>query len=351
MFFSIKYRYWFIATLSVYTFINTAICEIYKYFQLEIHWYEALFFIFLITLITWELGRWLHPLFSRWIQDDSAAMKRKLLFFATATVCSVAATVLLVYLFETVWLKSGQSLKNPIKLTVTYVLLAGLLFHLLNAVVYYLTNFKLKEKETEQLREVNAQAQLETIKAQINPHFLFNNLNVLSALVMKNSSSSNRFIEAFSEVYRYILTQQNRELVELGLELESLKPYIYLLQQRFPESVFLNIKVRPVSSEDYIVPAALQMLVENAVKHNVISREKPLHISISLNGKPYLEVANNLQPKMSGEESSKTGLKNIRERYRLIANREIKVEKTNGYFKVFIPLLKVHSYESTDYRR
>ncbi|MEJ8817134.1 sensor histidine kinase [Lacibacter sp. H407] len=341
MLFQHKYRYWFILALAVYTYVNTAVCRVYDYFQLPIDWYQAFLSILLITLLSWEWSRLIQPYFTKWFHGDEHINKRLLSFFGLGLAGSLILTVMVVVSFEVFVLHVPMSLDNPLKLTLTYTSLITLLFHLLNAVVFYMQKYKTKQLEAEELLRMNTQAQLQGIKSQINPHFLFNNLNVLSSLVMKNSEEANDFIEAFSKVYQYILRNQDKELIELQKEVEFLQPYMYLLKKRFPAGVELKTEIDERWNHAYVVPVALQMLVENAIKHNVVSHTKPLEITIKANGTAVLEVSNNLQPKINREPSSNIGLNNINQRYEIITGRKIEVEKNDHEFKVTLPLIEI----------
>lgn len=342
MLFQNKYRYWFILALAVYTYVNTALCRVYDYFLLPVEWYQAFLSILLITLLAWEWSRLIQPSFSKWKQGEGNINQQLLLFFGAGLGGSLLLTVMVVVSFEVFVLHVPVSLDNPLKLTLTYTSLITLLFHLLNAVVFYMKKYKSTQLEAEELLRMNTQAALQSIKSQINPHFLFNNLNVLSSLVLKNSRDANEFIEAFSKVYQYILRNQDKELIELEKEVEFLQPYMYLLQKRFPAGVELTTEIDERWKHAYVVPVALQMLVENAIKHNVVSHTKPLEIKIKANGTSVLEISNNLQPKMNREPSSNIGLSNINQRYELITGRKIEVEKDEHQFKVRIPLIELN---------
>jgi LytS/YehU family sensor histidine kinase len=354
--FSNKYRYAFIALLSVYTYLNTAFCQIYYYFGIQIHWYYAFSVIFFITLITWEGSRLLEHIF---LKKPSTGRRENnkslLLFFFAGTAVSMAAAVIAVLLMGVVIM--GQPLKSqfiPVKLTLTYATLANLLFHLINAAWHYMRQYKTKELEAEELKRSNMQAQLQAVNNQINPHFLFNNLNVLSGLVLTDPKEANRFTEAFSQVYRYILSAQDKELVAVKDELDFIQPYLFLLQKRFPGGLNVRMDVSDEAQKLYMVPAALQMLIENAIKHNVASSSRPLNIDIYANGKQALQVKNNLQPKISKEPSSSIGLQNINQRYGLLFDKAITVENDDKHFAVTLPLIsiskqKMPDYESVDY--
>ncbi|WP_462255278.1 sensor histidine kinase [Ferruginibacter sp.] len=230
----------------------------------------------------------------------------------------------------------------PLKLNLIYAWLANLLFHLLNAIKFYFTQYKTKWMEAEELKRISAQAELQLVKSQINPHFLFNNLNVLSALIMKNNEEANKFIEEFSKVYRYILNNHDKELVDIKTELDFIKPYIFLLQKRFAEGLDITIEVPEPYEKFYVIPASLQMLIENAIKHNVVSKTKPLHIDVHINGNNSIVVSNNLQLRQSVDNSTKIGLANIIKRYQLVSGKNVTVKNDAVDFTVALPLLTLN---------
>jgi two-component system, LytTR family, sensor kinase len=242
--FNHKYRYYFILLLSFYTYLSTLLCEVYKYFKIEIAWYYAAGTITLVTLFVWETGRLLKPFFEKRIEAHKHKVTGLIYFFLVCgiiTFCLITALVLL----ESILIHK-RSLSDsiiPVKLNLIYGVLVNLLFHLVNAIFFYFKEYKIKTIEAEQLKRITAQAELQVIKNQINPHFLFNNLNVLSALVMQNNSEANKFIEAFSQVYRYILNNQDKELVALQVELEFIKPYIFLLEKRFSQGLKITVEI------------------------------------------------------------------------------------------------------------
>lgn len=348
MFFNNKYRYLFVLLLAVYTHLNTEMCQVYMYFQIEINWFNAFIIIFLITFFVWEINRLLYPVFLKWLPGVNKIIRRSILFFLTGLILGYIATISVDLFFANVVLHDvGSSIMNPLKLTIIYTSLINLLFHLLNLVYDYQKEYRKKEKEAEELKSMHAQAELQAIKQQINPHFLFNNLNVLSGLVMQQSNDANSFIEAFSKVYMHVLTSQNKELIELRNELDFLEPYTYLLQQRFSEALKLDIQVPEKYNRHYVIPVALQMLIENAIKHNVLSKKKPLHIKVYANGNKTISVINNLQPRINTEVSSThIGLSNIQKRYELIAGKNIAITKDEYSFCVSLPLIEIVAHES-----
>lgn len=230
----------------------------------------------------------------------------------------------------------------PLKLNITYCWLVNLLYHLINAIFFYFKEYKTTALEAEQLKSITAQAELQLIKSQVNPHFLFNNLNVLAALIMKDNKEANRFIEEFSKVYRYILSNHDKELVELKTELDFIKPYIFLLEKRFNEGLQIKINIDESQLDKLIIPASLQMLIENAIKHNVVSKNKPLLIDVHTNGNNTIVVSNNLQQKQTVENSTGIGLQNIIKRYRLVSNRHVAIDSNENNFTVALPLINMN---------
>ena len=191
-------------------------------------------------------------------------------------------------------------------------------------------------------------AKFESLKNQLDPHFLFNSLNVLTSLIGENPQQAERFTTKLSKVYRYVLEQRNKDLVPIEEELKFAKTYMELLGMRFEEAVQFNIPDNISNNELKIVPLSLQLLLENAVKHNVVSTSKPLTINIYEEGS-YLIITNNVNPKEAIGKSTKIGLQNIADRYGLITDKGVKIENNNKTFKVSLPLLyKMNNMMYTD---
>lgn len=341
--FSHPYRYWFILLLSFYTFLNTVLCDVYHYFRIDIEWYYSLLTIGGITLLTWEGNRIIKPYFKRKFFTPKTKIRFLAIFFLSGNVVAFLAAVVMVYLVGNVIHQyTWSQLANPYKLNIIYATLINLFFHLINAILFFFKEYKRQWAEAEELRRTNSQAQMQLIKSQINPHFLFNNLNVLSGMVIKDNPDANKFIEEFSKVYRYVLNNQDKELVELQSELEFIHPYLFLLNKRFDQGLKVDINIPDHYKTWHVVPAALQMLIENAIKHNVVSKNKPLHIDIHANGDQTLVVKNNLQLRSMTEPSTRIGLQNIVKRYELISGRSVIIKKTDEIFEVALPLLNLN---------
>jgi len=196
-----------------------------------------------------------------------------------------------------------------------------------------------KKKVTEQkIIAGTASAQFDALKNQLDPHFLFNSLNVLTSLIDENPEAAQQFTTALSKVYRYVLEQKNKELVTVDEELNFAKTYIRLLKMRFEDSIVFEIPEKSNNPESKVVPLSLQLLLENAVKHNIVNSSNPLHIKIYEN-QGNLVVENRLQPKEVLKKSSGVGLANIKQRYSLLSNKVVNIKKTASHFSVAIPML------------
>lgn len=184
----------------------------------------------------------------------------------------------------------------------------------------------------------SANAQFESLKNQLDPHFLFNSLNVLSSLIDENPDQAQRFTESMSKIYRYIVEQKDKELVTVEEELEFAETYAELLKTRFEDSVHFDFNVDEKAKAGFVVPLSLQLLLENCIKHNFAASSKPLQIRV-FSDQNFVCIENNLQERKTVKEREGIGLTNIVQRYALITQRNVFIEKSEDYFKVKIPLL------------
>ncbi len=223
----------------------------------------------------------------------------------------------------------------------------GLLITITVSLFYHAFYFykALQEKKVTEQKLIagTASAQFDALKSQLDPHFLFNSLNVLVALIGENPEKAQKFTTLLSRIYRYVLEQKDKELVAVSEELQFAQTYIGLLKMRFEEGIHCTMPPEPLPPDAKVVPLSLQLLLENAVKHNVITSEKPLHIHIyEKNGD--LIVSNTLQskqviPQTHKPESARVGLANIRQRYYLLTDRQVHIKQTETEFSVSIPIL------------
>lgn len=214
----------------------------------------------------------------------------------------------------------------------TFVVL--LIFHMINLYKAYNEN-KVKEQK---IIAGTASAKFESLKNQIDPHFLFNSLNVLSSLIEENAENAQKFTTSLSKIYRYVLEQKDKELVSVEEELSFAKTYMNLLKMRFENSLFYDLPTENINPEAKVVPLSLQLLLENTVKHNVVSEQRPLHIRIFFD-KDYLAVQNDYQKKEVLNDRQGVGLQNIINRYGIISKRKVLIEENEKTFTVKIPML------------
>ena len=202
----------------------------------------------------------------------------------------------------------------------------------------FLIRWRASAVEAERYQKESMMAQYESLKSQVDPHFLFNSLNVLTNLVYEDADKSAKFIKQLSEVYRYVLDTRNKELVPLEEEMKFVNSYLFLQQIRFGDKLIIENKL--VDEKGVVPPLVIQMLVENAIKHNIISEENPLHITLYKNDF-FIVLENNLQIKdVLKEESPGIGLENISKRYEFFTEHKVEVLNKNGKFQVRLPFLK-----------
>jgi sensor histidine kinase YesM len=207
-------------------------------------------------------------------------------------------------------------------------------------ITYALTFFRNWKKSVvlhEQMKREHLALQYETLKSQVNPHFLFNSLNAVTSLISTDPDKAIVFVKKLSDVFRYVLEQKENEIISLETELQFLESYIFLQKIRFGENLNVNIDVSDRTF--FIIPLSLQMLVENAIKHNIISKEYPLTINISTKDTSYLAITNNLKKKPA-LNSNNLGLENIRSRYKFFTSNPVLVTENEHEFRVEMPLIE-----------
>lgn len=196
--------------------------------------------------------------------------------------------------------------------------------------------------EQERLRRQHTESQLEGLKNQVNPHFLFNSLNTLAYIIPEDPERGVRFVQELSRVYRYILEIRSYRLIPLQTELDFLDAYTFLLKERFGDKIRIEYDIPQEARQQQIIPLSLQMLFENAIKHNEISSTHPLTISLRVEeGRLY--VRNTLRRKTQQQSSTGVGLQNIRNRYAFFTQQEVEVDETDDYFLVGLPLMSAQA--------
>jgi len=265
-------------------------------------------------------------------------LKRLIVQFIVTVVFSSIVIVLSIFLTSLFW--NQQITLNYFLETGSFMTKVVIIFvlggSLISNTILFFKNWKEAAVQQEKLKREQLALQYETLKSQVNPHFLFNNLNSLTSLISSNPEKAIDFVKKLSEVYRYVLDQKNHELVALETELKFVESYIYLHKIRFGENLEVQINVNAKNFK--VIPLSVQLLVENAIKHNEISDKKPLSIRLYTNDDQYLIVENILQKK-SGSEGSGMGIQNISDRYGFFTDKKVLITFNSERFKVSIPML------------
>lgn len=205
--------------------------------------------------------------------------------------------------------------------------------------LHFLRHWRKSELEMERYHREKIRSQLDSLKNHLDPHFLFNNLNILASLIDKNKEASKEFIHKFAEVYRSLLKSKADDLILVSEEMDFIQSYIYLIKTRFEENIQFKIDVPGSSKMKMLPPLTIQMLVENAIKHNIITEKSPLVISIIADNDSM--VISNTLNKAKSETTSGTGISNIRQRYSHFTDKPVEVTEGDGTFEVRIPLLEI----------
>jgi sensor histidine kinase YesM len=306
------------------------------------HWQVKLSFLYtiMIAFFIWQGNRYLHFSLRTYFDWINKPLQKIGVLILTIIFYTVPASVLLLV----GWYKIFSS--DPVNWRVitesTLIILVAVIF----ITHVYETVFLVKESENEmikneQLERAKAEAELEALKNQIDPHFIFNSLNTLSHLIEEKPLKAKQFNDNLADVYRYILQNKARSLVLLREEVAFLQSYFSLLQIRFEKAVGLQIMIENSLMDQYLIPPiSLQLLLENAIKHNEFSEAAPLIVAVTMKGEDLI-IHNNMKTKVLRKTSSKIGLQNLQERYKLTTSRQIIINEGEKDFIVTLPVLKI----------
>lgn len=307
------------------------------------HWETKASFLYciFISFIIWEGNRYLLFTLRSYFDWFNKPWRKIFVLLSAISFYTIPASILLLagwyHLF-----KNGQIDWRIMIITALVIMLCVLFI-----VHVYETVFLVREKEdemlrAEQLERARITAELEALKSQIDPHFMFNSLSTLSQLIETDPARARIFIDNLAEVYRYILLNKKKDLVFLEEELQFIKEYFSLLSIRFGNAVHLQINIPANYGQEFLLPPiSLQVLIENAIKHNESTERYPLIISVEIqNG--LLSVENRIRKKILHRASAQTGLQNLNERYLLTTGRSVEVTVTDTLFMVSLPVLTIH---------
>ncbi|HZK93041.1 MAG TPA: histidine kinase [Prolixibacteraceae bacterium] len=294
---------------------------------------------FSISFTQWTGIQFIHVYLDRRISWIETPIKKTILQIFVFLGYSISAFIIVQFFNYYIWnnILPAKAWESIIR-SVPYTLLISFIISLIFTSIGFFHAWKRSFVQAEKLKAEMMVYKYESLRNQINPHFLFNSLNVLSDLVYDDQAMAVKFIQQMSDLFRYVLDSRDKELVPLKDELEFIRSFTFLLKTRFEDKLVIENDVH-ASPDDFIVPMSLQLLIENAVKHNEVSEAFPLQISIRKNN-DYLEVENSLQPKNVGEDSKKTGLKNIIQQYAFFSDRSIEIIQSEENFLVRVPILK-----------
>lgn len=292
-----------------------------------------------IVFLVNTFSLYLYFRFNFWIISNFSNSKKRswLLFLLMTVMVGIFSTVMSQLL--AIWLKGDLSAYHfsVIQFIKDFLLYIASVFF--SYLLYLILKNQEKMEENKNLVIENFKNRYNALKSQTDPHFLFNSLNSLNGLIGYDDERAHEYVVQLSSVFRYII--QERPLVTLAEELEFTESYIYLMKIRYGDAFTVEMKVCHRYREYPILPFAIQTLVENAVKHNIVSRNKPLKLVISTTDDEVLVVENNLQLRMDAREGSGLGLSNLNERYSLVFKKQIHISQTqDNQFRVEIPLVK-----------
>ncbi len=295
-----------------------------------------LFFI-LTSYIIWAGCNWIHlklrPLYG-------SVSK---LFTRIATVCFASALygICTGGLSSFIWIKMSKEVFRwaGIYKFIAVCVAAVIIFTLIYEILFLGKERELDNKIVDQLDKERSQAELQALTNEMDPHFIFNSLNTLNHLIVNRPQQAHLFNNKLAQVYKYFLINKTRELISLKEEMEFIDNYFFLLQIRHDGKLQLESELNDESGKAMIPPCAVQVLIENAIKHNEFSDENPLIIKISMNGQ-HIRVSNNAKPKPYSINSTGIGLKNLSSRYRIITRKDISIQKGRDNFSVMLPLIK-----------
>ena len=298
--------------------------------------------------LVWEVNRRI-ILYTRNKYRLYTQSKQRIIATAIGVVLCTAGIMTLISLFYdlTNWWGYSYTAKNyffNIFSAVTYAVIVCGIYE----ASYYFRKWRVVELQAEMLKKENLQSQLDSLKQQVNPHFLFNSLNTLSSLIRKDVDRAELFLDELSKVYRYLLRNNEGGLTDLATELQFIQSFFHLMKTRYGHALQMELRIAEDARSGLLPPLTLQLLVENAIKHNRIDKSHPLVITLETDRQGQLLVKNNLQKKAVSLPSNKIGLSNIAAKYKLLGQPAISITETETDFIVTIPLLKTYEYENTD---
>ena len=308
-----------------------------------LNFYLSASWIVLVIVLLWLGNKFITDQFNRYFPWLAYGSIRFFSHLFLGIIYSLIVINLAYFLFKILFTVGLPTVEQVIVMNV-YGTIIFIPFFSIYFSLHFLKHWQRSSLAIEKYKKENIQSQLAALKNHLDPHFLFNNLNILSSLIDKDRNRSRVFLDRFAAVYRGILKSKDEDLIPLRDEINFMESYIYLLKTRFEEHIKFNINIDDKFTNLVIPPLTVQMLVENAIKHNIISEKKALCIEISVLENGYLIVKNSLNSKPEDENlKSGSGLNNIKKRYEHFTGKSIKIDKSEDNFIVQVPLLELES--------
>lgn len=306
-------------------------------------WAVSVPMIYLIGIFSWLAHEMYYNFTVRTFPGLNETRKRVLMKAAVNLLIMTPSVMLIFFIFDHFHLLGYRFRSEDLTYGYLIGLAVNIVFETLWEVVYIIEKYKETAREMELLEEMHLQQEFENLKLKVNPHFLFNCFNTLSSLISEDKAQAETFLDELSKVYRYLLRNNESGMSTVEKEVNFIQSYYQLLKTRHGEGFSMDVRIDPAYLHYELPALSLQLLVENAVKHNVVSRQKPIAVSIVSTGSPYLEVRNNLAKKKQAAESTGIGLQNIRDKYKLLRRHDMEVREEEGRFVVKLPLIAGHS--------
>ncbi|GEM_PF-970511 len=329
-------KFFFISGISIFVFLFLS-----NLFIEETHAYEFVQTILIIIFL------WIGCAFISYFLGKKYTWEKNTyirLVMHVILILLLNAFVILFFEYLPEFLKNKTVSVRELKISALVTVLISFTVSAIGETIDALAAWKKSVMKTNQLERDNIQAQLNVLKKQVNPHFLFNSLNTLATYV-QDIPEINNYVQNLSEYLRYVLTQKEDFLIPVVEELDIMNKYAFLQKARFKGNLIINCNIsEDIRSNYYVPPFCVQMLLENAIKHNIVSNKKPLTVNIFTQNDKFLVVENNLQEKRAAN-STNLGLKNITDRYRHFSATDVGVEKTDRFFRVLLPLIDNEKYK------
>ncbi len=304
-----------------------------------IYYFYQLLSFFVLSIILWEGNRWITIILNRHVKWQENVTIRIIIQLGINIVFTIWATYLYSrWLYYTIY-NEAYPIETIFKQYLFITIIISLLYNAIYSGEYFFIKWKNTLVEAEELKRQNLLAQYESLKVLINPHFLFNSLNTLIGLINDDKKVAVQYGEYFAKVYRYLLDHRDEKVLPIKEEINIIEKLIFLFKARYGSSFKAKITVNKEVMNMFIAPLTLQMLLENALKHNIISKSKPLVIEIYNENDNFLVVKNNIQKKNLSSKSTQIGLATIKKRYQFITKKEVVVIETSDNFIVKIPLI------------